>query len=68
MYDSITDEIRATRHNLASRFGNDLNLILADIRRRESSDGRQYVTLPPRPATPEAYEQTIPSEPRPHKS
>ncbi len=68
MYDSITDEIRATRRNLASQFGNDLDLILADIRRRESSDGRRYITLPPRPATPEADEQTIPSEPRPHGS
>ena len=46
--DSINDEIRIIRRNLASQFGNDLDLILADIRRRESSDGRTYVTLPPR--------------------
>lgn len=54
MSDSITDEIRATRRQLAAQFGNDLNLILADIRQRESSDGRQYVTLLPRHAKPEA--------------
>jgi hypothetical protein len=56
MSDSITDEIRATRRKLAAQFGNDLSLILADIRQREASDGRHYVTLPPRLTKPEAGE------------
>ena len=46
--DSITDEIREIRRDLAAQFGNDLDLILADIRRREASDGRRYLTLSPR--------------------
>lgn len=46
--DSITDEIRGIRRDLAAQFGNDLDLILADIRKREASDGRTYVSLPPR--------------------
>lgn len=49
--DSITDEIRGIRRNLAARFGNDLDLILADIRRREAEDGRVYVSLSPRVAS-----------------
>jgi len=46
--ESITDEIRQIRRDLAARFGNDLDAILADIRMREASDGRTYVSLPPR--------------------
>ena len=46
--DSITDEIRRIRHDLAAQFGNDLDAILADIRRREAMDGRSYVSLSPR--------------------
>ena len=46
--DTITDEIRGVRRELAVQFGNDLDLILADIRSRETSDGRVYMTLPPR--------------------
>jgi hypothetical protein len=46
--DAITDEIRSIRRDLAAQFGNDLDLILADIRKREASDGRTYVSLPPR--------------------
>jgi len=49
--DSITDEIRGIRRDLAAQFGNDLDLILADIRNRESLDGRRYVSLPPRKAS-----------------
>jgi hypothetical protein len=49
--DSITEEIRGIRHDLAAQFGNDLDLILADIRRREASDGRTYVSLSPRVAS-----------------
>ena len=46
--DSITDEIRRIRHDLAAQFGDDLDSILADIRRREAIDGRTYVSLSPR--------------------
>jgi len=55
--DSITEEIRGIRRDLASQFGNDLELILADIRRREATDGRTYVSLPPRIASPQPDEQ-----------
>jgi hypothetical protein len=51
IFDSITEEIRGIRRNLAAQFGNDLDLILADVRRREASDGRTYVSLPPRRAS-----------------
>lgn len=46
--DSITDEIRAIRHQLAEQFGNSVAAVLADARKREASDGRAYVTLPKR--------------------
>ena len=48
--DSITEEIRAVRRKLAAQFDNDVSRILADVREREASDGRAYVTLPKRPA------------------
>lgn len=46
--DSITDDIRRIRHDLAAQFGDDLDLILADIRRREAMDNRTYISLSPR--------------------
>lgn len=46
--DSITDEIRAIRRELAAQFGNDVSKILADVREREAADGHAYVTLPKR--------------------
>lgn len=61
--DSISDQIREIRHDLAAQFGNDLDLILADIRRREASDGRVYVSLPPRVYSPNADAQNDPREP-----
>ena len=45
---SINDEIRQIRHELAAQFDNDLEAILADIRKSEALDGRKYVTLAPR--------------------
>ena len=48
---SITGEIRGIRRELAAQFGNDLDLILADLRRREASDGRRDVSLSPRAAS-----------------
>jgi hypothetical protein len=56
--DSINDEIRGIRHDLAAPFGNDLDLILADIRKREVSDGRTYVSLSPRAASRRPDEQS----------
>ena len=61
--DSITDEIRHIRHDLSAQFGNDLELILADIRRREASDGRTYVSLPPRVTSRQPDEQSHATEP-----
>lgn len=48
MSDSITDEFRGIRRDLAAQFGNKLDLIPADIKMREGSDGRSYVSLRPR--------------------
>lgn len=62
-FDSITDGIRSIRRNLAAQFGNDLDLILADIRRRECTDGRTYVSLPPRFIARKADEQNDAREP-----
>ena len=55
--DSITDEIRGIRRDLAAQFGNDLDLILADVRKRESMDGRRYVSLSPRKALQQTDKQ-----------
>ena len=60
--DSITEEIRGIRRNLAAQFGNDLERILADVRRREASDGRTYVSFPPRLASREQDESNDPRE------
>ncbi len=61
--DSITEEIRGIRRDLAAQFGNDLDLILADIRRREASDGRTYVSFSPRVASRKPDEQNDAREP-----
>lgn len=61
--DSINDQIRVIRRNLSAQFGNDLDLILADIRRREASDGRTYVSFPPRASSRKADEQNDAREP-----
>jgi len=61
--DSITDEIRTTRRALASKLGNDLAAILADIRHRERDDGRTYVSLPPRLVRARTDEQSHALEP-----
>ncbi len=61
--DPITEEIRTIRRELAAQFGNDLSRILWDVRRREASDGRTYVTLPKRTPLPHMAEQTDEREP-----
>jgi hypothetical protein len=42
--DSINDELLKIKHDLAGRFGNDLERIVADAKSRE----RGAITLPPR--------------------
>ena len=44
-----TEEIRAIRHELAARFDNDLDRIVADLWRQQHESGREYITLPKRP-------------------
>lgn len=44
---SPTEEIRAARHRLAAKFGNDLDRIVADLRRQQRESGREYITLSP---------------------
>ena len=46
--DSITEEIREIRHQLAERFDNDVDRIGDDLRRRETGSGRRIVRLPRR--------------------
>lgn len=61
--DPITEEIRALRHDLAAQFGNDVSRILADVREREASDRRSYVTLPRRSPRKQLAKQTDAAEP-----
>ncbi len=56
--DPITEEIRAIRHGLAARFGNDVSQIFDDVRHREATDGRTYVTLPRRVPRSQLAEQS----------
>jgi hypothetical protein len=44
-----TEDIRAARHKLAARFNNDLDRIVADLRRQETEADADFVTLPRRP-------------------
>ena len=46
--DSITEEIREIRHQLAARFDNDVDRIGDDLRRRESGSSRRVMRLPKR--------------------
>ena len=46
---SPTEDIRAARRRLAAQFDNDLDRIVADLRRQQRESGREYVTLPSRP-------------------
>ncbi len=57
--DSITDEIRAIRRELAAQFGNDVSKILADVRQNQAADGRAYVTLPKRRPTAAMTNQVL---------
>jgi hypothetical protein len=43
MTNPITQQIRETRHRLASKFNNDLDRIVDDLQRQQRESGRQYV-------------------------
>ena len=40
-----TEDIRAARHKLSAKFNNDLDRIVADLRRQESESDAEFVTL-----------------------
>lgn len=40
-----TEDIRAARHRLAAKFDNDLQRIVADLRRQEAESDAEFVTL-----------------------
>jgi hypothetical protein len=50
VHDSITEEIRAVRHELAAQFNNDVKRIGEDLRRRQAESGRQFIRLASRPS------------------
>jgi hypothetical protein len=43
-----TEDIRLARHKLAEQFGNDLDRIVADLRRQQLEAGGEYISRPPR--------------------
>lgn len=47
-----TEDIRAARHKLARQFNNDLDRIVADLRRKQQESRREYITLEPRQPAP----------------
>jgi hypothetical protein len=46
--DPIVEEVRAARQRHASRFANDLDAIVADLRQKERHLGRPVVSLTPK--------------------
>jgi hypothetical protein len=58
--DAINDEIRATRRRLAAQFDNNLSEIIEDLRGRQQTDGRTYITREPRLTERTTDEQTDP--------
>jgi len=48
--DRIVEEIRKYRNEYAKRFNYDLREICHDLRQKQGQDGRQVVTLQPKPA------------------
>lgn len=57
--DTINDEIRATRRRLAAKFDNNLSAIIEDLRIRQKTDGRTYVTRAPRLIGQKTDEQNV---------
>jgi hypothetical protein len=56
-FDTINDEIRAARRKLSLQFDNNLSAIIEDLRARQKTDGRTYVTRPPRQIRPQTGEK-----------
>lgn len=56
---TITEEIRETRHRLAADCGDDVFRIGADLRRREKESGRNVVRLPKRTPTQNPMNQVL---------
>ena len=46
--DPIVAEVRRIRHEHATRFRYDLDLIAKDLKAQEQASGRSYIRLPPR--------------------
>jgi hypothetical protein len=43
-----TEDIRAARHKLAAKFGNNLDQIVADLQRQQAESDAEFITLPSR--------------------
>jgi hypothetical protein len=52
MKDEIVEEIRKIREEYAAQFDFDIARICEDIRERERTSGREYVSLPPKRIVP----------------
>jgi len=50
--DPIVKEVRTIREEFSARFGNDLDRIYRELKLREESSGRKYVSYPARPPEP----------------
>ena len=46
--DPIVKEVRKAREEHSARFGHDLQKIYHELKEREKSSGRKYVSYPPR--------------------
>jgi hypothetical protein len=46
--DPIVEEVRKIREEHAAKFDYDLARIFADLKEKERTSGREYVTLPPK--------------------
>jgi hypothetical protein len=51
--DPIVDEIRAIRDDLAKRYNYDIDAIVQALQKASVDEGRQLVSLPPRPSANE---------------
>lgn len=50
--DPIVEEIRAIRDELAKRHDYDIDAIVRALQKASADEGRQLVSLPPRPSVP----------------
>ena len=55
--DPIVKEVRRIREEHSARFGYDLQKIYRELKEREKSSGRKYVSYPPRQSKPVAVGQ-----------